>query len=153
MPNHEDQISGGPGSPLGGRRAALLVVCATIATGVLIAGCGGDEEPASSSSPSAESTTEEQASPTSDAGAPESADQVEIAEFLYAPEAVTVDAGTEITWTNADTAPHTATADDSSFDTGTLEKDDSGSATFDEPGTYTYYCRFHAFMNGTVEVE
>jgi len=25
--------------------------------------------------------------------------------------------------------------------------------TFDEPGTYPYYCRFHAFMKGTVEVE
>jgi len=153
MSKHEDQISGGPGSPLGGRRAALLVVCATIATGVFAAGCGDDEEPASSSSPSAESTTETEAPPAGDTAGGQSADQVEIVEFLYEPEAVTVAAGTEITWTNADAAPHTATADDSSFDTGTLDKGDSASATFDEPGTYAYYCRFHAFMNGTVEVE
>ena len=152
MSNHEDQISGGSGSPLGGRRAALLAVCATIATGGLVAGCGDDEEPASPVSTSAESTPEAEAAPPGDTGGGETADRVEIAEFLYEPEAVTVDAGTEITWTNADAAPHTATADDSSFDTGTLEKGDSESQTFDEPGTYTYYCRFHAFMNGTVEV-
>lgn len=148
MSNHEDQISGGLGSPLGGRRAVLLIVCATLATGGLVAGCGDDEEPAGTGSSSADS----EAAPSGDTGGDESADQVEIAEFLYEPEAVTVDAGTELTWTNADAAPHTATADDSSFDTGTLEKGDSESQTFDKPGTYTYYCRFHAFMNGTVAV-
>lgn len=78
---------------------------------------------------------------------------VEIAEFLYEPDTITVDVGTEITWTNADGAPHTATADDGSFDTGTLKRSDEAAVSFDEPGTYTYYCRFHAFMNGTVEVD
>jgi plastocyanin len=147
MSNHEDQSKGGLGFPLGGRRAALLITCAALATGGVMAGCGDDQEPATTGSTSVESTTE-----AGDTGGGESVDQIEIAEFLYEPEAVTVDAGTEITWTNADVAPHTATADDSSFDTGTLDKGDSASQTFDEPGTYTYYCRFHAFMNGTVEV-
>ena len=27
------------------------------------------------------------------------------------------------------------------------------SVTFDEPGTFTYYCRFHPFMKATVEVK
>lgn len=146
MPTHQDQISGGPGSPRGGRRAAVLIGLA-IGAGGLLAGCGDDEDSAgTSSAPETTMAGDEQAA------APEEADQVEIAEFLYAPEAVTVAAGTEVTWTNSDTAPHTATADDSSFDTGTLKKSDAGSATFDEPGTYAYYCRFHPFMKGTVEV-
>ncbi len=66
---------------------------------------------------------------------------------------MTVEAGTEVNWTNSDDAPHTATADDESFDTGDLDKGDSGSVTFDQPGTFSYYCRFHPFMKATVEVQ
>ena len=66
---------------------------------------------------------------------------------------ITIDAGAELTWTSSDDAPHTATADDGSFDTGTLKRGDEAHVSFDEPGTYTYYCRFHAFMNGTVAVQ
>ena len=55
-----------------------------------------------------------------------STDLVAIADFAFDPETVTVDAGTKLTWTNDDEAPHTATADDGSFDTGTLKLDDTG---------------------------
>ena len=79
--------------------------------------------------------------------------QVDIVEFLYEPEEVTVAAGTTVTWTNQDKAPHTSTARDESFDTGTLKKGDSGEVVLDAPGTYEYFCRFHQFMNGTIEVE
>ena len=81
-----------------------------------------------------------------------STDRVAIAGFAFDPETVTVDAGTKLTWTNDDEAPHTATADNGSFDTGTLKLDDTGAVALDQPGTYTYYCRFHPFMKGTVEV-
>lgn len=76
---------------------------------------------------------------------------VEIADFLYDPEALTVSAGTEVTWTNSDVAPHTATAD--AFETADLQEGDSDSVTLDEPGTFSYVCKFHAFMKGTVVVE
>ena len=78
---------------------------------------------------------------------------IEIAEFLYEPETVKVAAGTTVTWVNRDKAPHTSTARDESFDTGALKKSDSGEVTLEEPGTYDYYCRFHQFMNATIEVE
>ena len=78
---------------------------------------------------------------------------MEIAEFLYEPEMVTIAAGTTVTWVNQDKAPHTSTAGDESFDTGTLKRGDSGEVTFEEPGTYDYYCRFHQFMNAKIEVE
>ena len=51
--------------------------------------------------------------------------EVEISDFKFAPEAITVEAGDTVTWTSSDDAPHTATADDGSFDTGDLDKGDA----------------------------
>ena len=113
-------------------RVAVLGVAAVAALGA--GGCGGDDGGAGSSSG-------------------EATHAVEIADFEYAPETLTVPAGTKLTWTNSDEAPHTATADDESFDTGTLRDGDEVGVVLDEVGTYAYYCRFHAFMKATVEVE
>ena len=131
----------------------LLLALVALAGGVA-AGCGGeDDEPVTAAS--AEATPSDQTAATAEAddgaGRP-STDRVAIADFAFDPEAVTVDAGTKLSWTNDDEAPHTATADDGSFDTGTLKLDDTGAVALDQPGTYTYYCRFHPFMKGTVEV-
>ncbi len=131
-----------------GNGIALLAAIGVIAAGTIVGGCGGDD------SSSSTSTSAESSSTTADAtGSAAATDQIEIADFKYDPETVTVDAGTEVTWTNSDDAAHTATADDSSFDTGDLDEGDSKSVTFDEPGTFTYYCRFHPFMKATVEVQ
>ncbi len=113
----------------------MLAACALIAAGA--SGCGDDEEEPATSTTAAETAA---------------TDAVEIADFKYDPETAAVDAGTKLTWTNGDQAAHTATADDGSFDTGTLNLDDEGAVTLDEPGTYSYYCRFHPFMKATVEV-
>jgi plastocyanin len=88
------------------------------------------------------------------AGTPASASgsAVEIKGFAFNPATITVPAGTTVTWTNQDSAPHTATADDTSFDTGRLDPGKSGSVTFDKPGTYTYTCTFHPNMKGTIVV-
>jgi len=88
------------------------------------------------------------------AGTPASAssNSVEIKSFAFNPATITVPAGTTVTWTNQDAAPHTATAVDKSFDTGRLDQGQSGTFTFDKPGTYTYTCTFHPSMKGTVIV-
>ena len=119
----------------------VLLALAAVAGGVA-AGCGGDDD---------DPATPAAAMAQGGAGGA-STDLVAIADFAFDPETVTVDAGTKLTWTNDDEAPHTATADDGSFDTGTLKLDDTGAVALDQPGTYTYYCRFHPFMKGTVEV-
>lgn len=85
-------------------------------------------------------------------GAAQKSEKVQIVEFTYEPDPVVVQAGGKVIWQNEDTAPHTATADDGSFDTGTIEKGKLGSATFKEPGTFTYHCAIHPTMHGTVEV-
>jgi plastocyanin len=79
--------------------------------------------------------------------------KVEMADFAYGPSSVTIAAGGSVSWTDSDQAPHTATADDQmTFDTGTLDSGATMTETFSKPGTYTYFCRFHPFMHGTVIV-
>ena len=80
--------------------------------------------------------------------------RVNIVNFGYSPTPVTIAAGGTVTWTDSDRAPHTATAQDQkTFDTGTLTTAKSKTITFSKPGTYTYFCRFHPFMHGTIVVK
>ncbi len=75
---------------------------------------------------------------------------VRIADFSFQPTTLTVTPDTVVTWTNQDSAPHTATGDN--FDTGMLKQGDSNSVTFDTPGTYNYICTYHPAMKGSVVV-
>jgi plastocyanin len=77
---------------------------------------------------------------------------VTIKDFKFTPGTSTVKVGDTITWTNQDIAPHTATAQDGSFDTGTINKGKSGSHTFTKAGTFPYICSIHPSMKGTVTV-
>lgn len=79
-------------------------------------------------------------------------DRVAISGFAFAPAELEVRVGTEVTWTNDDPAPHTVTAEDGSFDSGTID----GGATFalvlGEPGTIVYLCAIHPDMRGRITV-
>ncbi|HKX25008.1 MAG TPA: plastocyanin/azurin family copper-binding protein, partial [Actinomycetota bacterium] len=77
---------------------------------------------------------------------------VAIQGFAFAPTTLDVAAGMEVTWTNQDPAPHTVTADDGSFDSGTIDPGATFSAVFDQSGTLTYMCNIHPAMTGTVRV-
>ena len=77
---------------------------------------------------------------------------VQIRNFAYSPDALTVAVGTEVAWTNNDSAPHTVTFD-SGPNCGTLSNGDSTAATFSVPGTYSYFCSIHRSMEGVVIVE
>jgi plastocyanin len=77
---------------------------------------------------------------------------VDIVDFSFSPATLEIEVGTTVTWTNGDSAPHTATADDGSFDTGTLNEGESGSVTFDTAGTFTYHCSVHPNMTATIVV-
>ncbi len=81
--------------------------------------------------------------PASVAGATAS---VAIRGFAFSPGNLQVPVGAKVTWTNDDSAPHTATAKDGSWDTGTLDQGQSATLTFDKPGDYTYYCKVHPNM-------
>jgi plastocyanin len=77
---------------------------------------------------------------------------VTIENFLFSPKSVSVQVGDTVTWTNRDAAPHTATAGDGSFGTGTLKKGQSGSHKFTKAGSIAYICSVHPNMKGTVVV-
>ncbi|HKP53926.1 MAG TPA: plastocyanin/azurin family copper-binding protein [Chloroflexia bacterium] len=66
-------------------------------------------------------------------------------EFGKAPA---VKVGTTITWVNKGNAPHTATADNNAFDSGTLRKDQSFSFTVKSAGELKYYCALHGGPDG-----
>jgi plastocyanin len=77
---------------------------------------------------------------------------VNIVDFAFDPAAVEVPVGGTVTWTNGGGAPHTATADDGSFDSRRLQPGESFSQTFGTAGTFPYHCDIHPQMTGTVTV-
>jgi len=135
------------------RRSLPLLASAALALALTSCGSSG-ETTSSSSSPEPTSTTAPAESPPPSAeGEPaERSVKVEIANFEYNPDPVRVQAGGKVTWLNQDSAPHTATAEDGSFDTGTLEEGKLKSETFKQAGTYDYICQIHPEMHGVVEV-
>lgn len=89
-----------------------------------------------------------------DMHAPADAVQVDIKDLVFTPAQVTVPVGGSVTWTNNDTVPHTATARDrAALQSGTLESGAQFSQTFTTPGTFDYFCEFHANMKGEIIVQ
>jgi plastocyanin len=72
--------------------------------------------------------------------------RVVIAGYAFKPATLTVKAGTRVTFVNRDKTAHTATSQTTGFDTGTIAAGRSATVTASKPGTYSYYCQFHAFM-------
>ena len=77
--------------------------------------------------------------------------EITIADFAFV-GAQQVPAGGRVVVTNTDPASHTWTAVDGSFDSGTLTQGESFEFTFDEPGTFEYFCKLHPSMTGTIKV-
>ncbi len=87
--------------------------------------------------------------------APTAPAQVEVAieGFAFKPAEITVPVGSTITWYNKDSATHTVTAQDKIFDSGSLSSGGTFSYTFEQKGTFEYYCILHPYMKGKVVVE
>lgn len=83
---------------------------------------------------------------------PADAIEVQIVNFAFEPAAVTVPVGGTIVWVNNDSAPHTATGLDGSFDSNIFDPGASFAWQFTEPGTVPYRCSLHPAMEGTIEV-
>jgi amicyanin len=89
--------------------------------------------------------------PVISAAAPDS--KLEIDNFAFSPERITVKAGSTVTWLNADDTPHTVASSAKMFKSKALDTNDSFSFTFTTPGVYEYFCSLHPYMKGTVVVE
>ena len=100
---------------------------------------------------------EDMGTPADDSGAGDSAGdaagetvEVAIQDFAFG-EPLEIKVGTTVTWTNMDSAPHTATSS-GNFQSNRLDQGQSFSFTFEEAGTFDYFCEFHPNMTSTITV-
>jgi len=138
-------------------RLTLLALCLLVGSG--LAACGGDDDDGDTTQRAdqgAVTTTTDPAAPETNAPAPSGeavrSAKVEMVDNAFEPPTVTVQVGGKVIWQNEGEAPHTATADDGSFDTGTVEPGKLKSQSFKRPGTFSYICEIHPEMTGSVEV-
>jgi len=85
--------------------------------------------------------------------APQDSAQIVIKEFMFAPNTLTIKAGSTVTWTNKDDEPHSVVSDTGLFRSGAKDTDETFSFRFDKPGTYHFTCSIHPKMVGTIIVE
>ena len=82
----------------------------------------------------------------------------ETADGCFIPSMVTIDVGGEVTWENDDTAAHTVTSGtptggpDGNFDSSLVMAGSSFSHTFEDAGSFDYFCMVHPWMQGMVMV-
>jgi plastocyanin len=70
----------------------------------------------------------------------------------FEPQILNVASGDRVTWVNKDLFPHTATADDKTFDSHSIAPTGMWTFVSGKPGTYAYTCIFHTTMKGTIRV-
>jgi len=75
----------------------------------------------------------------------------------YVPSIIVIESGKQVTWVNEDSAFHSVTsgfydAPSGLFDSGYLDPSEPFTFTFDESGTYDYFCTLHPWMKGQVIV-
>jgi plastocyanin len=88
------------------------------------------------------------------AAAPARADTVPVTVLFqaFSPAQLVALPGDTLQWTNASERVHTVTADNGSFDSGSLASGSTFSTVAGAPGAYTYHCTIHAGMTGEFDV-
>ena len=80
--------------------------------------------------------------------------KIEIKDFAFNPQTLTVKSGERITWINRDEEPHTIVSVEKQFKkSNALDTDQEFTITAGAPGTYSYFCSVHPKMTGTIVVE
>lgn len=77
---------------------------------------------------------------------------VQVDNFTFGPDTLTVPADSTVTWLNKDDVPHVIASNDGIFRSKALDTDDKYSYTFTKPGTYEYFCSIHPKMVGKIIV-
>jgi plastocyanin len=125
---------------------------------VLCVACASSGDTTTTTETTAAPAPETTAGPSTTGAGSEGGDvTVSASDFSFSPAAVTVNVGDSVTWTLAGGAHTTSSGSTPDLDglwDQALTADAPFTFTFEEPGTYEYFCRFHAdFMTGTVTVE
>jgi len=66
---------------------------------------------------------------------------------------VSVAVGGSVTWVNNDNVTHTSTANNASWNSGSIAPGSQFTTTFATAGSYTYHCAIHPGMVGTINVQ
>lgn len=123
-----------------------------------LAACAAPGAPSAPASPTPfppTPTARPTATPTPSGGPP----QVIIKNFAFWPAELEVTVGTTVEWINQEeSVPHTVTSGSPDypsgvFDSGRLRPGDSFRFTFQQPGTYEYFCSIHTRMRGRIIVK
>jgi plastocyanin len=87
------------------------------------------------------------------AGETPDSNRIVVKDFMFTPNALTIKAGSSVTWANLDDEPHTVVSDAGLFRSGAMDTNESFSFKFDKPGTYHFTCSIHPRMVGTIVVQ
>jgi len=80
--------------------------------------------------------------------------KIEIKDFAFNPQTITVKSGDKITWINKDEEPHTVVSVEKQFKKSpALDTDQQFTIVAGSPGSYTYYCSVHPKMTGTIVIK
>src|SRR6476646_1734539 len=80
--------------------------------------------------------------------------KIEIKDFAFKPQTITVKSGEKITWINRDEEPHTVVSVGKQFKKSPgLDTDETYTIVAGAPGTYSYFCSVHPKMTGTIVVQ
>lgn len=133
--------------------AAVGAGITTLAVAIVAAALSGGEMDAADYKPESEQ------SPTGDIimSTKSSRPGCEVDDTCYVPSAITILRGSGVTWLNADSAFHSVTSGtyDSPtdlFDSGYLNPSESYTLTFNDAGSFEYFCTLHPWMSGVVIV-
>lgn len=122
---------------------------AVFVAGLLAASCGGGGGYGGGSTTPTASSTAGAATTSSSNAAPDVL--ITIKGMSFSPSNAAVQSGQTVAWKNADSLAHTATQDDSGFDTGTIAPGATSSPiTITSSALVRYHCRFHPGMVGTL---
>jgi plastocyanin len=80
-------------------------------------------------------------------------DTVRIVDMQFEPAEIVVKRGSRIVWNNDDLFPHTVTATDETFDSGSIPASSSWTFVATQPGTHVYVCALHPTMQGRLIIQ
>lgn len=113
----------------------LRIALTASAASMLVAACGGGSDPP----------------PATPAAPPTGDGSYTVQDYTFPP--LTVAPGATVRVVDGDDEPHTLTAEDGSFDTGSFDSSKAGSFTApSQPGDYRFICKIHPSMSGTLTV-
>lgn len=136
-------------------------VLAPLAAALVVTSCGSsggtteptDPAPAATAAPATDGPAETDTA--ADTAADTAGVTVDIRQSRFEPTDVQVAVGATVTFVNSDPFAHTVTSRDGSaqqFDSGNLGEGERFEVTFDEAGTYDFFCQIHPTMRGTITV-